>query len=70
MPAMVFIAKSSVSLLFGDQVRAKLNLADRATILARAEGLKAIPKPVGGLTADNVVAWLKTYGARTWCGRV
>ena len=36
--------------------------ARQITNLARAEGLKAIPKPVGGLNADNVVALLKTYG--------
>lgn len=31
-------------------------------ILARAEGLKAVPKPAGGLTADNIVTLLKKHG--------
>jgi len=30
--------------------------------LARIEGLKAVPKPVRGLTPENVIILLKTYG--------
>ena len=35
--------------------------------LATVEGLKAIPKPAGGLTAENIVALLKAHGP-IWAG--
>jgi hypothetical protein len=38
-------------------------------LLAKAEGLKAIAKPVGGLTADNVATLLKTHGPIWAAGR-
>ena len=37
--------------------------------LARAEGLKSVPKPAGGLTSDNVITLLKTYGPIWAAGR-
>jgi Papain-like cysteine protease AvrRpt2 len=38
-------------------------------LLARAEGLKAVPKPDGGLTADNVISLLKAHGPIWAAGR-
>jgi hypothetical protein len=38
-------------------------------LVARAEGLRAVPKPVGGLTADNVLTLLKTHGPIWAAGR-
>ena len=38
-------------------------------LLAKAEGLKPIPKPAGGLTPENVLALLKKYGPIWAAGR-